>query len=152
MEFNSEPISYLVHLGEVFCDFNIGDYEYEWATLYKGSYEECENKFLRDMINIFSSYGDDWGNIKLEDITSWKENNFELKTNGSMLIVSYEGAKNTFKSETASYDYEDNFIKVLAYGTTGGLRLSFAALVISEETLIKYCHNLNKSKLRKINM
>lgn len=95
---------------------------------------ECIQKFLHNMIKIFSQYGENWGDIKLNDLM-YDFHCVNLKSDRKYLQVEYD-------ENNCHCPMCKNHLEVVHYGTSGELRLGFAALLIPENANIKYVRNL----------
>jgi len=130
---------YLLHLGE-FCSSDSESYHYKWSDLYRGSYDGCKKQFHTEMVNVFSQYGEDWGDLQLSDIQSQRISPFKITTDGTYLHLDPVKDKDKDKhkqSHKCQYCPINEQI-LISYGTSGGLNLSFSALVISNKTHITY--------------
>lgn len=123
---------YLCELGEISGDYLLKS-ECEWNKMFKGTRDECVQDFLSRMIKIFSQYGENWGDIKLADL-EYDHLWLDLKSDGEYLQVIYD--------KNRKHCHCENPLEVVQYGTCGGLRLGFAAVLVPENANIKYVRDL----------
>lgn len=103
-------------------------FKYKLDTLWRWStFDECINAFHSDMIETFSQYGENWGNIDVLDIDYISTHGFSFVTDGTTIMIKYDND-----------DHISPKVDSLQYGTSGGLQLGFIGLIISSETYIRY--------------
>lgn len=114
--------------------------KYKWSELLSASRDDCIQNFLSNIIENFSLYGENWTApkfyIKIDDIEHCKVLDFHIKTDGIYVVVNY--VSNDKKRLCEHCENENP--ELISCGTSGGLHLNFGALLISEETHIKFIH------------
>ena len=76
------------------------------------------------MIQIFSCYGERWGEIELSDLQLESISSFKVLTDGTYVVLQRSPEGSIFES--------------IGYATSGGLHLGFAALIVSDASPIKF--------------
>lgn len=140
---------YLIYLGESYHDNEIVA---EWSKLFYGSEDECISMFLDILIEAFSSYGQNYGDIEIKDIKH-SNDNFNIKSDGKYLLIETFEKKycyNCFWHKNSKNGCDCNVLgnnkkeyHVLSYGVSGGLHLDMYAFLLPENSEIIFVRDIS---------